>query len=278
MFDPGGVLNAAPNPFSRTVASTLADLGSLVGIDPVAPPLAAPDAAAKIRVFVSLTTIPPRIDGLGRCLASLLAQTHPPERIFVNVPRAYRRFGRLDMVPAWLADGDERIQLVRCERDHGPATKFLGALDRVPRTPDTLMVIVDDDVAYRDYMLSTFARAHAADPRRAHSFFTFRYRGVTVGQGVDGIAVPAEALDGIVDFWARIAHDKDAFFVDDLWLSYYLQRAGYPVASLARHRPDRDPVYTIYNDAGALLGLTGAHRRWKAMAGARRALRAAFGA
>ncbi|MVA98015.1 hypothetical protein GN330_12260 [Nitratireductor sp. CAU 1489] len=271
-------MTAARDPFRRTVASTLADLNSLFGIDPAPSPLATPEAAAKVRVFVSLTTIPPRIGGLGRCLDSLLAQSHPPERIFVNVPRDYRRFGRLDAVPAWLGDRDERIEVVRCEHDHGPATKFLGALDRVPRTPDALMVVVDDDVAYRDYMVSTFARAHAADPHRAHSFFTFRYRGVTVGQGVDGIALPAAALDGIADFWARIANDEDAFLVDDLWLSYYLQRAGRPVISLARQRPDREPVYTIYNDAGSLLGLTGANRRWKAMAGARRALRAAFGA
>ena len=43
-------------------------------------------------IYVSLTTIPPRLKNLDKSIESLLNQTQKPDKIFINIPSTYKRF------------------------------------------------------------------------------------------------------------------------------------------------------------------------------------------
>lgn len=236
---------------------------------------------ADTKVYVSLTTIPTRIAGIEPCIQSLHEQTVPPEAIFLCIPKTYKSHGETANVPASLLENYPLLTIVPCEQDFGPGTKLLGSLDRVGRNPDTLVVVVDDDSTYRNYMLEEFARAFRDNPNHGYSFFVFKYRGIHVGQGCDGLAIPAPMLDGLPDYFERIRDNEYAFFVDDLWLSHYLQFTGHRVISLRNKiregRLVKGTIYHIYNEANALRRTKGKFKRWACMAETRKLLKREFG-
>ena len=229
-----------------------------------------------LRVFVSLTTIPSRMGGIARCIASLETQTLAPERIFLCVPQTYRRFETPDPLPFSAAELGKSVEIIRCN-DDGPGTKILGSLDHVPKEPDALLVMVDDDAAYEPHMLATFAEAFRAKPRDASSFHVYRYRGIDVGQGNDGFAIPAHVLGGLRDFHAKFREHPYLFLVDDLWISFYLWMNSVPIQSLAAKAGRTGFIRDVYNDVDALAKLTGQFTRRRAMSRSIRHLRLRFG-
>lgn len=230
-----------------------------------------------VRVFVSLTTIPPRMASLERCLDSLAAQTLRPERIFVCIPKAYRRFAMPDPLPFDLSRFGDLVEIVRPDQDFGPGTKLLGAVDRVPKDDDALLVLVDDDLSYRPGMLQTFADAFRERPDAAASFHVYRYRGLDVGQGADGFAIPAKVLAGIWPYHARVRKSAFAFFVDDLWISYYLWMNSVPIRSVAGRGGTGEGIYDVVNDAEALARQSGLFTRKRTMLRTRWFLRLRLG-
>lgn len=236
---------------------------------------------ADTKVFVSLTTIPDRIADIEPCIQSLHEQTVPPEAIFLCIPRTYKRHGSAAEVPAALVNNYPLLKIVPCADDFGPGTKVLGSLDLVNKDADSLVVLVDDDSTYRNYMLEEFVNAFHADPDHAYSFYVSDYRGIHVGQGCDGFAIPATELNGLRSYFERIRENEFAFFVDDLWISHYLQLNGVPAVSLRKKlRRDgiaRETIYETYNGVSALLHTKGKYKRWKCMAETRKFLKQEFG-
>lgn len=104
------------------------------------PPRAAspPD---DLRVVVTLTTIPSRAQHLGPVLRALRDQTVAAHEIWLWFPRQSTRQERPYTPPPDV----ENVHVFPCD-DLGPATKLLYALRRA--TPDTLLIIVDDDVVH----------------------------------------------------------------------------------------------------------------------------------
>ena len=80
-------------------------------------------------IYVSISTIPPRIKNLGKTVQSILNQTLKADKIFINIPFKYRRFNEIirdNQLPNFK---DSSIEVTRCE-DCGPGTKLLGSLNR----------------------------------------------------------------------------------------------------------------------------------------------------
>ena len=230
-----------------------------------------------VAVYVSMTTIPSRIGQVARCIESLMVQTHRPERIFLCVPETYRRFGPAPPIPEALYRLGDTVEIVRSAEDCGPGTKLLGALHLVPHAPSTLLVLVDDDVRYADYMLESFVAAFRRHPARSHSFRAPPYRGLTVGEGHDGFALPTSRLDGVREFFESVRDDPHLVMVDDLWISYFMRMKGAPAARL-RHRFRRPAgVYWGFNTSNELHHIRGAFSRRRCMAKGREVLRQRFG-
>lgn len=118
------------------------------------------------------TTLPSRIGRLRPTVDSLLAQTVPPDRIFVCVPRRSVREDCAYELPGWLKEPPPGLQLVRCERDDGPATKLLGSLPHIPA--EACLIVVDDDMVYRPFLVERLAKAQLARRDASFSFHVER--------------------------------------------------------------------------------------------------------
>ncbi|MBF9059804.1 glycosyltransferase family 2 protein [Rhodobacterales bacterium HKCCSP123] len=107
---------------------------------------------------ISLTSIPRRFAGLGQTLESLVAQEADQVRLYI--PRTYRRFpdwdGSLPSVPS-------SVQIFRCDRDLGPATKILPACKDL-RGRDAQILLCDDDGIFSDGWADRLFKIQAERP------------------------------------------------------------------------------------------------------------------
>ena len=171
-------------------------------------------------IYVSLSTIPQRIKNLSKSVESLLSQTQKPDRIFINIPLKYRRFSETiedKQIPKF---DNNFVEITRCE-DSGPGTKLLGSLNKLEK--NSLLILVDDDHVYEDYMIEKFFHFYSKAPNNAYSFYVHPLGNFGIGQGADGFAINTNHLAGINNFYNKVVKDyKELFLYDDLWISYFL--------------------------------------------------------
>ena len=171
-------------------------------------------------IYASLTIIPHRIKSLNKTIDSLLKQTKKPDKIFINIPYAYKRFSEKienEQLPKF---NNKTIEITRCE-DCGPGTKLLGSLNKLEK--DSLLILVDDDNIYEDYMVEKFCQHFINDSDSCYSFYVHPLGNLGIGQGADGFAINTNHLNGIKKFYEEVVKDyKELFLYDDLWISYFL--------------------------------------------------------
>src|SRR5437868_5710097 len=98
------------------------------------------------RVIASLSTLPDRIANLEPTIRCLLEQTRPPDEIVIAIPEFSLRQQKFYVIPEYLAKYSQ-VRILRCDRDWGPATKFIPVIQQELTTSggDSLIMIVDDD-------------------------------------------------------------------------------------------------------------------------------------
>jgi hypothetical protein len=134
------------------------------------------------KIAVAMTSIPPRLSALIPTLLSWCTQEIIPAKIYIFLPRMYKRFRRKSgnqrstilesatrelerdtMVRQKFQEG--WIVLIEMERDWGPITRFVGAMtlsDRWKRSPQDddpdidYWLIADDDVAYAPHTIHKY--------------------------------------------------------------------------------------------------------------------------
>lgn len=200
---------------------------------------ALPRCGVEDRVVVSLTTIPDRIGRIRPTLLSLLDQTRRPDRIVLNLPKTSHREGRDYVIPPFVEALSACIDIHRCDRDWGPATKLLPTLE-IEREPNTRIVVVDDDQVYPRNMIEELvawserlpeaapcSRGHGIPPGNVHEDRDTHY-GTDVGR-----PIPVEIMQGSAGFLVRRRFCSDeifdygeappeSFFVDDIWFAGHL--------------------------------------------------------
>ena len=171
-------------------------------------------------IYISISTIPPRLKNLNESVNSLLNQTKKPDKIFVNIPYKYKRFSETiedNQIPKFDSD---IVEVTRCE-DCGPGTKLLGSLNKFEK--NSLVILADDDHFYEDYMVEKLFYFYSKAPNNAYSFFVYPLENFPVAQGADGFAINTNHLIGIKNFYEHVVKDyKELFLNDDLWISYFL--------------------------------------------------------
>ena len=148
---------------------------------------------ARHPVFVSLTTSPRRIEHVPHVLDAL-DLTHVT-KVFVVLPERFGRTGERYRIPPALAR-HPKVEIIRIERDLGPISKMLPAIERARRIDRRSIVIsVDDDAAYPRGMVPEIIY-HLARSRRT----------------VVGGAVPSASMFGVdLARWRRsFPHDREA--------------------------------------------------------------------
>ena len=152
-------------------------------------------------IYISLSTIPQRLKNLNKSIQSLLKQTRKPDKIFINIPIKYNRFKETvdsNQIPKF---DSSIVEITRCE-DCGPGTKLLGSLDKLKK--DSLLILVDDDHAYKDYMIEKFFHFYSRSPNNAYSFYVHPLGNFGIGQGADGFAINTTHLKGIKNFYDKV--------------------------------------------------------------------------
>ena len=111
-------------------------------------------------IHLSLSTIPPRFNDLGKTLGSLLQQSAKIDSLTVYVPKNYRRFPDHTFC---LPDVPDGVSVEVVDDDLGPATKILPAVKRF-RGQDVDLLFCDDDRFYEPGWAARFIEARNSHP------------------------------------------------------------------------------------------------------------------
>lgn len=233
--------------------------------------LSNPVPSPNSRVIVSFTTLPDRIANLEPTLRSLLDQTRPPDEIVLAIPKVSLRQKTEYVVPSYLKEFP-RLRILRCEKDLGPATKFIPVIQEelAANRGHTLMMVVDDDRVYPSNALELFLYYHnqmpdaalcfrgALIPRNLVWFLPKLFRAsqirelkrVAVITGTAGYFIQPRFFDSRL--WDYSAAPASAFYVDDIWISGCLSRRGVekyvvPASSMMRSVRAQSRTMTLYD-------------------------------
>ena len=195
---------------------------------------------------VSLTSIPPRFDGLGPCLESLLAQ-RGVGRVVLTIPHKYTRFPDSFTLPALPAG----VTLLRCN-DTGPACKILPLAAQSEASQPILYC--DDDWDYEQGWAAGFLGAHADHPEAAIAASTFSSERL----GSQGVGLIAQGFAGVLltpNMLPRVSYDVPVDFqlVDDIWLSGMLALGSSAIVPASHLRqlakPSANEASPLQNEA-----------------------------
>ena len=174
-------------------------------------------------VVASLTTIPSRIE--TSCRLAIDSLIHQVEHIYLSIPSYYKRFSKSITIPDYFSEEPYRskVSIVICE-DKGPATKYLGALGRIPE--NTYIFFCDDDQEYHDNLISRMMQSVTPNAvyQNRYSIIQNQTSGGLI-HGFVGNLVNSSLLKDLPNF---ILPDS-AYHVDDQWISIYYFLNNIPI-------------------------------------------------
>ncbi|WP_422359129.1 hypothetical protein [Reichenbachiella sp.] len=141
----------------------------------------------KSDVIISLSTIPSRISEIVPTLKSLLAQKRSPKKIHLYVPHLSMREQVGYDIPKEIEDL-HCLEIIRTEKDWGPSTKFIPAIESLP--PDQKILVLDDDNMYHRVLLRDFDKASDDNPDWMLTSSGWR--------------VPEDLVDRDTTFWTNV--------------------------------------------------------------------------
>lgn len=178
---------------------------------------------SEAKIIVSIATIPSRIGSLGPTLDSLMKGRVVPDQILIVHPEycdwesaPYPEVDFLDDPGAYNGTVVRHVT----ERDWGPSTKILGALEFTK--DDCILILADDDVSYHPSFVEGLVSAQKNDERSSFSYLTYRCFGLPLGQGVDGYSFWTPNLRGMRAFADRNVVGTTLMYHDDLWIGFFL--------------------------------------------------------
>ncbi|MFS2325063.1 MULTISPECIES: glycosyltransferase family 2 protein [Brucella] len=220
--------------------------------------------------IITLSTIPSRFGLLGPTLQSLLQQNLKAAEIRIYIPHQYRRFpewnGQLPSVPAG-------IEIHRCDKDYGPATKILPAARDLKGHAVDLLFCDDDKIYDRGWHkrfktesqqkpntcivevgetfpdIADSARPKDRLPRSRWKKKDFLYRAkrilslFTVKPNLSSSGY-IDQISGFAGVLVRPEWFDELFYdipdvmwtVDDPWISGHLERVGIPIWNTGRRK------------------------------------------
>jgi hypothetical protein len=226
--------------------------------------------APRCRVMVALSTLPDRIANLQPTLDCLVNQTRVPDEIVLAVPQFSIRQGKEYRLPDYLARYP-LVRVLRSEQDWGPATKFIPVIQEelTAGRDDSLIMVVDDDRIYAPDTLATYLHYHgqlpdaalcfrgAPMPRNLHwtkprlclAARIRRPRRTAVMMGCGSYFLQPRFFEA--GLWDYSTAPRGAFYMDDIWISGWLDRRGvekYVVPGSAMMRTAREQSGTMTLD------------------------------
>ena len=173
-----------------------------------------------INFCVSLTTLPTRIDNINQTLDSINNQSIKPDKIFLNLPRIFKRFPGYKFTEKQIEEIKKKNLIISECLDYGPGTKLMGSLEKIKKY-DCVILLDDDNIYHKntlEILINNFLK-HKTN----YSYFVNEIFSMKFGQGSDGFLIVSELLNDIEIFYDKYVKDnKNLFLDDDFWISMYL--------------------------------------------------------
>jgi hypothetical protein len=199
-----------------------------------------------VRVVVTLTTIPTRESSIIKTIESINSGTVKPDIIYVNLPIWYPRF---NCPPDPNLGSKLKIMGVHvnsCE-DYGSLTKLVPILE-LEKDPETLIVVLDDDMTYGPRVIEGLVKAHEefkcpvgysgiGYPKTAmrylgkNGFVLFQGHGknTEILECAFGVLFPRRCLDGFPSVEPmKPDSEKCLYTTDDFIFSKFFDSRGVP--------------------------------------------------
>lgn len=119
-----------------------------------------------MKLIATLTTLPSRIAFIEPVLESMLSQSRPPDEIHLQIPNHCLKEDRGYQLPAFLKNYPQ-VKVMKCDKDFGPATKWLPALNYLAGEK-ALLLVMDDDCYYPPSMVEKLLRHYEHDVNRVY--------------------------------------------------------------------------------------------------------------
>jgi hypothetical protein len=174
-----------------------------------------------MRVVATLTTIPPREKDCRLAIDSLLRQV---DHVYLSTSNHYTRFGAWTIPDYFHLEPYASHVTVLTGEDHGPATKYLGAIQQIPA--NTWVFVCDDDQEYHPNLLKRMLDSVRKLALYQNHFESIKQK--TSGgmvHGYVGMLIHSSFLSGL----ERFPLPSAAQFVDDQWMSIYCFRNNIPI-------------------------------------------------
>lgn len=224
--------------------------------------------------YFSLSTIPSRMHNISAVIESLLQQEIKPKKIYIHIPRVYRRFPGVDIVVPDVSQYPN-VEIVRCG-DYGSATKFLPMMFIDEVKADSNIIIVDDDHVYDPLLALKLIDLTERYPNSASCMFGVTnalyfkdrswntvsntqnllpggFRGhqegyIDVFEGFGGVCLQKRFFTADVLFFPL----SDIYAHDDIWFSANVLKNGYRIVvsgETVANKPFQDKVDALCLDS-----------------------------
>jgi hypothetical protein len=183
-------------------------------------------------VYISLTTIPSRLQNTIKIIKNLLNYVKGFEKIILNIPWSYRRWPneKIFIDLSDLEKNNSRLVVNRTQ-DLGPITKLIPTLNL---TPSECIIIICDDECYHHEAFKIAAERQDKEHQSTFTFWKYNYRGIEVPQGVDLISFWKPNLFGLNEYYNKCTQKNACFYVDDLVIGNFLKEKGIKIEQLNR--------------------------------------------
>ena len=193
---------------------------------------------ANHKVYISLTSSPKRLAKIIYVLNTL--DLSLVEKVLVSIPYQFGRDGSKYEIPDAI-ENHEKIEIIRIEKDLGPITKLVPAVEFLKDLgeEESLVITVDDDIGYPIGMVGQIAKFFAYSSRTVFASSTrpisswnldgrkWPDQDETVVEGFGGIGywvqdVDTEQMKSIAARQEEEGLGRSCFLSDDIVISFVL--------------------------------------------------------
>lgn len=187
------------------------------------------------KVYINFTTIPPRIKLIEPVLQSLDSQR--TEKVFINIPQKYKRFNEKMIIPDFIHKYN--VDIFNVDEDYGPLTKLMGPLLNPSISPDSIIIITDDDNIRDEGWANKLVESVRSNPNKVSAYQYFKK---DIIWGALGFAFKKSLINKNDLLKFRNGVKDQCFKVDDHLLTAYFSYKKIPIVGLGKPKNDKNIV------------------------------------
>lgn len=195
------------------------------------------------KLYISMTSTPPRFKYLSEVIRNLKQQTRPFEKIILNIPKEYKRYPGEYQLPEEVLN-DEKVYVNHVDVDLGPITKILPIKDLEFIDDMDLIFTVDDDIEYIKNIIHRFMNEFEREERE----YAITGRGLVIKgkkafrdgeiitrflQGYSGCLYRKVYFKNFSEeYLDLILNKRECFVSDDIVISAWLEKENIKIKNL----------------------------------------------